>query len=263
MLEFINAKNLKLLQIITVSMFMVGIGSLYFIEFSPYLLSLTLVMYFLIFGFGVSVTFHRSMTHRSIILNPIVETIGKFIASMGGTGSPISWIMTHRAHHKYSDSEKDPHPPNKISTTLMGQYPKVETKGLTKYARSTINRILHRYYFLILAVYATIWGLFGVEYFFYGFLYPAMLTVLASNIVNKYAHSDMIFNYRRHDTSDSSHNSPIVALLTWGEGWHNTHHRYPGRASFSMSRWEIDISFYFVLLLKLLGLAEIRSSHNL
>jgi len=258
-LNYVNAKNLALLQMATISAFVTGILSFFFIEFNWSLFLLSIFMYFLTFGFGVSATFHRAVTHRSIKMHPIVEMLGKFFASMGGTGSPISWVMTHRAHHKYSDSELDPHPPHKISKTLMGQYPKVETRGLRRFAESRFNRIMHRYYFLILALYALTWSLFGIEFFFYGFLYPMMLTIFASNFVNKYAHSSFFGNYRLHETKDTSQNSPIVALLTWGEGWHNTHHKYPGRASFSMRPWEIDISFLFVQLLAKLKLAEIKS----
>jgi len=260
LLNFFNAKNLNLLQYATIIAFAMAILSFFFIEFSWNMLALSVLMYYLIFGFGVSATLHRAITHRSILFHPWIEIFGKFMAMMGGTGSVISWVMTHRAHHKYSDTEQDPHPPWKISKTLMGQYPKVETRGIRKYADSAFNRFTHRYYFLILAGYAFLWSLLGIEFFFYGFLYPALLTVIASNVVNKYAHSKfMIFNYRRHNTKDDSQNSPIVALLTWGEGWHNTHHRYPGRARFAMNRWEIDLSFYLVLLLEKFGLAKIKS----
>lgn len=256
--DLINAKNLKVLQFFTVCAFCVGIISFFFIEFNLALFLMTLFLYYLIFGFGVSNTLHRSITHRSIVFHPWVETFGKFMAMMGGTGSVISWVMTHRAHHKYSDTDLDPHPPYKISKTLMGQYPKVDTRGMRKYANSAFNRFTHRHYFFILALYAVAWSLFGVEFFFYGFLYPALLTIMASNLVNKYSHSNFIFNYRRFETKDSSQNSPIVALLTWGEGWHNTHHRYPGRARFAMTPWEIDLSFYSVILLEKLGLAKVK-----
>lgn len=258
MRNLFNARNLKLLQIATITAFVVGIISLFYIHFEWHLFFLTLFLYYLIFGFGVSNTLHRSITHRSISFHPWIETFGKFMAMMGGTGSVISWVMTHRAHHKHSDTELDPHPPHKISRTLMGQYPKVDTKGIRKYADSAFNRITHRYYFFILLLYSSAWAILGVEFFFYGFLYPALLTIMASNFVNKYSHSNFIFNYRRFETKDSSQNSPIVALLTWGEGWHNTHHKYPGRARFAIAPWEIDLSFYSVMLLEKIGLARVR-----
>jgi stearoyl-CoA desaturase (delta-9 desaturase) len=260
-LSFFNAKNLKFLQFATTIAFIAGFVSLFYIEFSLSLFLMTLFLYYLIFGFGVSNTLHRSITHRSIIFHPYIETFGKFMAMMGGTGSVISWVMTHRAHHKYSDTDRDPHPPNKISKTLMGQYPKVETRGLRRYADSSFNRFTHRYYFLILFLYACAWSILGVEFFFYGFLYPALLTIMASNLVNKYSHSNFPLNYRRFETKDTSQNSPIVALLTWGEGWHNTHHKYPGRARFAVTPWEIDLSFYSVLFLEKIGLAKVKP-HN-
>ena len=256
-----NAKNLKLLQITTITAFAVGFVSLFYIEFDWKLFILSVFLYYLIFGFGVSNTLHRSITHRSIEFHPWIETFGKFMAMMGGTGSVISWVMTHRAHHKHSDTELDPHPPHKISKTLMGQYPKVAVRGLRRYADSAFNRFTHRYYFMILFIYACCWAALGIEFFFYGFLYPALLTIMASNLVNKYSHSDFPLNYRKFETKDTSQNSPVVALLTWGEGWHNTHHRYPGRARFAMTPWEIDLSFYSVILLEKLGLAKVRP-HN-
>jgi sn-1 stearoyl-lipid 9-desaturase len=256
-----NAKNLKLLQIVTISAFATGFLSFFYVEFDWSLFLLSIFLYYLIFGFGVSNTLHRSITHRSIEFHPWVETFGKFMAMMGGTGSVISWVMTHRAHHTHSDTELDPHPPHKISSTLMGQYPKVAVRGLRRYADSAFNRITHRYYFLILFLYACCWAALGIEFFFYGFLYPALLTIMASNFVNKYSHSDFPGNYRRFETKDTSQNSPIVALLTWGEGWHNTHHRYPGRARFAMTPWEIDLSFYSVILLEKLGLAKVRPNN--
>lgn len=256
--KIISANNLNVLQSFTLIAFFIGILSFSFVEFNIILFSMTIILYYLIFGFGVSNTLHRSITHRSIEFHPWIETFGKFMAMMGGTGSVISWVMTHRAHHKHSDTELDPHPPHKISKTLMGQYPKVAVRGLRRYADSAFNRFTHRYYFMILFLYACCWAALGIEFFFYGFLYPALLTIMASNFVNKYSHSNFIFNYRRFETKDSSQNSPIVALLTWGEGWHNTHHRYPGRARFAMTPWEIDLSFYSVILLEKLGLAKVK-----
>jgi stearoyl-CoA desaturase (delta-9 desaturase) len=258
--NFINAKNLKLLKILTILAFISGFFSFFFLEFSWSMTMLTILMYYLSFGFGVSATFHRTVCHRSVIMNPWIETLGKFFAMMGGTGSTISWVMTHRAHHKYSDTDKDPHPPWKINKTLIGQYPKVGTHGLRRYADSQFNKFTHRYYFLILIGYGAMWGLIGgSEFFFYGFLYPACLTIMASNFVNKYSHSSTVwFNYRRFNTNDLSVNSPIVAILCWGEGWHNTHHRYPGRAKFSMSAWEVDFSYYLLQIFEKLKLAKIK-----
>ena len=120
MKNLFNANKLKNLQILTISAYMITIISLPLIQFSWSMVALTVFMYFLIFGFGVSLTFHRGIAHKGLTMNPIVELVGKFFASMGGTGSPISWVLIHLAHHRYSDTDKDPHSAKDILKYLVG-----------------------------------------------------------------------------------------------------------------------------------------------
>jgi len=251
-----NANKLKNLQILTLSAYIITIVSLPIIQFSWSMLLITILMYFLIFGFGVSLTFHRSITHRALTMNPIVELIGKFFASMGGTGSPISWVLIHKAHHKYSDTDRDPHSARDVLKYLIGKYPEVSAKGMRRLAQSKFNKFMHRHYYLIILSYGVVWATLGVEYFCYGFVYPMVLTMLAGHLVNWYTHSDYISNYRLHNTRDTSQNNIIIGLLTWGEGFHNTHHRYASRVSFSMRWWELDITFLFAQLLRKLRLVS-------
>jgi stearoyl-CoA desaturase (delta-9 desaturase) len=256
MKNIFNANKLKNLQVLTVSAYIVTIVSLPIIQFSWTIFALTVFMYFLIFGFGVSLTFHRSITHRALDMHPVLEMIGKFFASIGGTGSPISWVLIHKAHHKYSDTDRDPHSAKDVLKYLIGKYPTVSAKGMRKLAQSKFNKIMHRHYYLIILTYGAVWALFGFEYFCYGFVYPMVLNMVAGHLVNWYTHSDYISNYRLHDTKDTSQNNAIIGLLTWGEGFHNTHHRYAGRANFSMRWWELDVTFLFAQLLKKLRLVS-------
>ena len=253
-----NANKLKNLQILTVSVYIITIISLPVIQFSWSMLALTVFMYFLIFGFGVSLTFHRSITHRALDMHPFIELIGKFFASVGGTGSPISWVLIHRAHHKYSDTDQDPHSAKDVLKYVIGKYPTVSAKGMRKLAESKFNKFMHRHYYLVILSYGAMWATLGPDYFCYGFVYPMVLTMIAGHLVNWYTHSDYVFNYRLTNTNDTSQNNTLIGLLTWGEGFHNTHHSRPGRANFSMTLWEIDITFLFAKLLKKLNLVEIR-----
>jgi len=258
MKNLFNANKLKNLQILTVSAYLVTIVSLPFIQFSWSMFALTTFMYFLIFGFGVSMTFHRSITHRGLEMDPALEMIGKFFASMGGTGSPISWILIHKAHHKYSDTDKDPHSAKDVLKYVIGKYPKVSAKGMRKLAESKFNKFIHRHYYLVIFAYGAVWAAFGADYFFYGFVYPMVLNMVAGHLVNWYTHSNYALNYRLHDTKDTSQNNIIIGLATWGEGFHNTHHKYPGRANFSMQFWEIDVTYWFIKILEKLKLVKVR-----
>jgi stearoyl-CoA desaturase (delta-9 desaturase) len=252
-----NANKLKNLQILTVSAYIITIISLPLIQFSWSMIALTIFMYFLIFGFGVSLTFHRSITHRALDMHPILEMIGKFFASVGGTGSPISWVLIHRAHHKYSDTDQDPHSARDVLKYLIGKYPTVSAKGMRKLAESKFNKFMHRHYYLIILAYGMLWGVMGLEYFCYGFVYPMVLNMIAGHLVNWYTHSNYLLNYRLNETKDTSQNNIIIGMLTWGEGFHNTHHRYPGRANFSTRLWEIDITFAVAKLLETLKLVKL------
>ena len=256
MKNLFNANKLKNLQILTVSAYIFTIASLPLIQFSWTMVALTIFMYFVIFGFGVSLTFHRSITHKGLTMNPVVELMGKFFASMGGTGSPISWVLIHMAHHRYSDTEKDPHSAQDVLKYLIGKYPQVSAKGMRKLAQSKFNKFIHRHYYLVILTYGAVWAMLGVDYFCYGFVYPMVLTMVAGHLVNWYTHSNYNSNYRLHETRDTSQNNILIGLLTWGEGFHNTHHRYPKRANFSMRPWEIDITFIFIKILERFNLVK-------
>ena len=258
MKNIFNVNRLKNLQILTISVYILTAVSLAFVPFTWSMAALTIFMYFLIFGFGVSITLHRSITHRALTMNPVVEMLGKFFASMGGTGSPISWVLIHKAHHKYSDTDLDPHRAQDILNYLVGKYPEVSQVGLRRLAESRVNKILHRHYYLVMLAYAAVWAAPGVDFFFYGFVYPMVLTMVAGHLVNWYTHSNRWLNYRLHNIKDTSQNNIIIALLTWGEGFHKTHHKYAGRANFGIKLWECDISFLFIKLLAGVGLAKIQ-----
>ena len=256
MKNLFNNNLSKNIQILTVSAYLITIVSIPFIQFSWGMIALTTFMYFLIFGFGVSLTFHRSIAHKALDINPIVELVGKFFASMGGTGGPITWVLIHRAHHRYSDTDKDPHSARDVLKYVVGKYPKVDTRGIRKLAQSKFNKFMHRRYYLVILAYGALWATLGVEYFCYGFVYPMVLNMIAGHLINWYTHSNFPGNYRLFDTKDTSNNNIIIGLLTWGEGFHNTHHGHTKRTNFAVQSWEIDITYLFALLLRKLRLAK-------
>jgi stearoyl-CoA desaturase (delta-9 desaturase) len=258
MKNLFNANKLKNLQILTVGAYLATIISLPFIQFSWSMFALTILMYFLIFGFGVSLTLHRSVTHKAVDMHPVLELLGKFFASMGGTGSPISWVLIHKAHHKYSDTDKDPHSAKDVLKYVFGKYPNVSSKGMRKLAESSFNKFMHRHYYLVIVTYGAIWAMLGIDYFCYGFIYPMVLNMVAGHLVNWYTHSEYFSNYRLHDTKDTSQNNLLIGLVTWGEGFHNTHHKYPGRANFGVKFWEVDATYALTKVLAKLKLVKIR-----
>ena len=235
------------------------LSSFFIVEFSWYGVLTSLLMYVITIGFGVSVTFHRYITHSSFNMHPALLSAGKFFGSMAGTGSPIMWVQIHRSHHIHSDKDGDPHPPKHIMRTLSGSYPDVDRHGLRKFAGDKVSIFLHRNYFMVLYAYAIAWLVFGgLDMLFYGFLYPVILAISFSNILNVMAHTRAT-GYRPFQTSDNSVNNPLMALLVFGEGWHNNHHRFPGNANFCQKWWEVDIGYGII---KFFSLFRLTSSKN-
>lgn len=231
--------------------------------FSLPLFGLTLLTYFIMICFGISITYHRALTHKALVMHPIVEKFGVLVASLAGTGSPIMWVLTHRQHHRYSDKPGDPHPPNGVPRTFFGIYPRVETSGIRDVASKKFNRFLHRYYFAVVAG----WGLllfvlFGPVIFFYVFVLTTLFNVAISNALNWFGHKAGNFSYRNYNLRDQSQNNVIMATLAFGEGWHNNHHRFPGSAKFGVKRSEIDISYLVIKGLSALGLAHSIKIHK-
>lgn len=227
------------------------------VGFSWPLFILTLVTYSIMICFGISITYHRALTHKALVMKPFLEKIGVFVASMAGTGSPIMWVMTHRMHHRYSDQDLDPHPPSKVWKTFFGNYSRVDTKGMRDIARNEFNRFLHKYYFAVVATYGlTILAVFGFEVFMYMFVYTTLANIAISNTLNWYGHKQGLIGYRNFNLKDTSSNNPIMAVLAFGEGWHNNHHRYPGSANFGVKPKEFDFSYRIILLLQKLNLVR-------
>jgi len=207
--------------------------------------------YFLTGCLGVTITFHRLLSHRSFSMPKSMEYIFSFLGAMGGTGSTIGWIAVHNAHHKHSDTDHDPHNPHIIGASmLLSKYRYIfnlrDAKSLIK---DKFHMFLHRYYYIIMIIWAGLLCLINIKLFLFCFIVPAFLQIWASNISN---YANHLVGYRNYNTSDNSQNTWWVSVITWGEGWHNNHHAEPWMYTFQRRWWEIDISGYVTYLICIL-----------
>jgi fatty-acid desaturase len=213
--------------------------------------------YFLYGCLGIVVTFHRLLTHQSYETYPIISKILSFLGCMGTTGSPIAWAAIHVNHHLSSDKETDPHSPKHKGLSIFSlNYEKHINKNTKWRIRKLITnpyyQFLHRYYFLLLASWSIVLVVIGgVEFALYFHWIPAIITIVMSNIVNYVGHMPtLIGSYRRYNLPDQSVNNWVWAIPSWGESWHNTHHRYPKKFNLREQWWEIDISGSIINLIK-------------
>jgi len=212
----------------------------------------SIVVYFLTGCLGITITYHRYLTHKSFSMPKWCEYLFSFFGAMGGTGSTIGWVAVHKIHHKHSDKLGDPHSPHMLGWRIFVsaytyEFRPVDVRRLLK---DRYHLFLHRYYYLIFLLWGSLLFLIDWRIGFFAFVVPATLQIWASNISNWGNHKNGYTNFK---TNDDSKNTWWISALTWGEGWHNNHHARPGSFTFQYKWWEFDISAYTINLICLLS----------
>lgn len=208
-------------------------------------------VYFLMGCVGMSVGYHRLLSHRSFKTLKIVEYFTSLCGVVGLVGSPISWVAVHREHHNFTDTDQDPHSPHKKGF-VFAHFLSMSYKPKLIYARRLIKDpvqiFFHKHYFGINLAYGALLYFFVQPFaVVYLWLAPAAILWHGGSSINSFCH---MFGYRNFQIRNSARNNPVFALLTWGEGWHNNHHRYPVRSSYQVKWWELDIGGMVAWLLK-------------
>lgn len=255
-LNLIKGNNARTLLVFNALIFLAVLLSPLWVTATPGWLFGTLVAYFCMICLGVSITYHRALTHKAVKFHPFVEMLFATFASLSGTGSPVMWVLTHRQHHRFSDKPGDPHPPESVWKTFLGAYPRVSALGIKDIIRNRYYAFIHRYYFGVIGAVLLAVGLVSLQALFFLLVLPIFISISVSNLLNWYGHTKGAIGYRNFNLSDRSQNNAVCGMLIFGEGWHNNHHRYPGSARFGLRKWELDASYGVIKVLEFLGLAS-------
>jgi stearoyl-CoA desaturase (delta-9 desaturase) len=232
-------------------------------------LTVCLILY-LLSGIGVTMGYHRLLTHRSFQTPKAVEYILSVLGSLANQGGPLQWVATHRIHHAHSDHEGDPHSPRDGGwwahvLWLMPFHPVLDDRRrflryVPDLARDPVHRVLEGWHVLLPLLLAGLlfalgqaWGSVGLSWLLWGIFVRTALLYHATYLVNSATH---MWGYRSHPTRDHSTNLWWVALLSLGEGWHNNHHAFPRSAQHGLRWWELDVTYLLIRSLGLLGLAK-------
>ncbi|MDR3521351.1 MAG: acyl-CoA desaturase [Acidocella sp.] len=197
------------------------------------------LVYFLMSCLGLTVTYHRFLTHRAFRMKKWKEYLFCSLGAFGCTGSPIGWVMVHRLHHLNADKPGDPHSPSLRNFEILAGRLDVSFNKWTmrRMLKEPFHRILHEYYFLWLLAAALLLLAISPMVLLFGLLVPAGILLNVSSLSNYLNHK---IGYRNFDTDDDSTNNAFIALLAWGEGWHNNHHRNPRAWNLQTRWWELD-----------------------
>lgn len=223
------------------------IYGIFFFSLSAWLV--VFFVYFLTGCIGVSITYHRFLSHRSFHSPRWFEILGTLLASYGLVGSSLAWVNNHRSHHRHVDKIGDPHSPT-VYGALKVQWLSMFTseksfRYIRQYLKDNFHLITHKYYFyihlvlLILLILTVGWYVTAMIY-----LAPAAVLWNAGSLINTVCH--LRYGYRNHNLPDNSSNNIFLGYFVWGEGWHNNHHHSPANSKFGQKWWEFDISYYIL-----------------
>ncbi len=220
--------------------------------------ALMLALYVLT-GLGITVGFHRMLTHRSFEARSSVRALLLALGSMAVQGPAIDWASNHIKHHAKTETDEDPHTPLKgffhahVGWLYTGNAaePAIYGRWLLKDRMVVFfSRTFLLWVGLGLAIPYAIGGWQG---FVWGGLVRIFLLNHVTWSVNSVCH---VFGSRAYETPDRSTNQWLVGLLAFGEGWHNNHHAFPRSAFHGLKWWQVDLSAYSIRLMERLGLVS-------
>lgn len=211
---------------------------------------LVLLVYFITGCFGMTMTYHRLLSHNSWNAPKWFKYFGSMAGVYGLTGSPIAWVAVHREHHRHVDTEKDPHSPEHqgfFKVQWLSMFDQVNLRYASHLLRDKFQLFLHKNYFIIHVSIFVFWMLIDPMLALACYTVPAMLLWNMGSFVNSLNHR---IGYKNYESTDSSKNLIFTGLLVWGEGWHNNHHAKPQNSTFKKNWWELDIGGTLIKLLE-------------
>ncbi len=254
----INWKNVAIIT----SFHLLAIPVLF--TFSWQNLAALLIGNWIVGSLGVGLGWHRLLTHRSFKAPKWLEYLLTTLGTMSIQDSPDKWVATHRIHHAFTETEKDPHSTRpgfwwaQIGWIVWGTAQDHDTATLQRYVPDLLKDkgqiLISRFYYVPIIVSAFIlfaiggwtmvaWGVFG----------RVVVGWHTTWFVNSLSH---IYGSKPHETGDDSTNNWFVALLTFGEGWHNNHHAFPTSARHGLQWYQFDMNWIAIRIFEKLGWAE-------
>jgi stearoyl-CoA desaturase (Delta-9 desaturase) len=229
---------------------------------------------YLVRMFAITAFYHRYFSHRAYKAGRFWQFLFALLGNASAQRGPLWWAAHHRHHHRYADQEEDVHSPvrdgfwwsHMIWLTTQANFP-TRKKYVQDWAKFPELAWINRFdtvvpLLLALSLYtAGEWlafqaphlGTNGPQMLIWGFFVSTVVLFHGTCTINSLDH---MMGTRRYETTDTSRNNPVLALITLGEGWHNNHHYYAVSARQGFFWWQIDITYYVLVLLSWLGIVR-------
>ena len=237
-----------------------AIAALFMFTWKAFLVSM--LLWWVAGSLGIGMGYHRLLTHRGFKTYKWVEYFLTVCATLALEGGPFFWVATHRVHHQNTDVEGDPHSPHDggfwahMGWIITGRVLHNRNAALSPYVpdlrKDKFHTFISKWHWVpitTLGVLLLVLG--GWSMLMWGIFFRTVVGLHATWLVNSATH---MWGSQRFLTGDSSKNSFWVAMLTFGEGWHNNHHAHPQAARHGLAWYEVDLNWYGLCALRALGL---------
>ena len=247
--------------------------AVFWVGVSPVAVLVALALYALRM-FAITGFYHRYFSHRTFRTSRVVQFLAALVGAASVQRGPLWWAAHHRNHHRHTETTLDPHSPrvhgfwrSHMGWFLTREGFRTDWSRIPDLAKYPELRWLDRYDTLVPVLLAV--GLYGLgallervapglgttggQMLVWGFFVSTTVLFHATVTINSLAHR---YGSRRFETGDDSRNNLWLALLTFGEGWHNNHHFFPGTARQGFRWWEIDLTWYGLRAMALFGLVR-------
>ncbi|NNE66132.1 MAG: acyl-CoA desaturase [Pyrinomonadaceae bacterium] len=224
-------------------------------------LLVAVVIWWIAGSLGIGLGYHRLLTHKGFKAPRWVENTLAVFGALAVQAGPLAWVTTHRIHHAFTETDKDPHSPrggviwSHIGWILRGDAQMHNPEYHERYSPDLVKNPflvkLDKYYWVPSAIVGiALFAFGGIGMVLWGIAVRTVWGWHATWLVNSATH---LWGTQRFNTGDDSRNNGLIAFLSWGEGWHNNHHAYPRSARHGLKWYEFDFNWIQIWALDKLG----------
>ncbi|MGI8640408.1 MAG: acyl-CoA desaturase [Pyrinomonadaceae bacterium] len=215
-------------------------------------------------SWGIGMGYHRLLTHRGFKAPKFVEYFLTFCGTLGLQSGAVNWVTTHRIHHAFTETDKDPHTPRDgtfwahvgwiFQGTAQNQTEETQLRYAPDLVKDKVHVFMSNYYWVTPIIAAVIlYAIGGFPMVLWGIFLRQVIGWHSTWLVNSATH---LWGSRRFETRDDSRNNGLIAAVTFGEGWHNNHHAHPRSAKHGLTWYEFDVNWLQIKFLEKLGLVS-------
>jgi stearoyl-CoA desaturase (delta-9 desaturase) len=245
-----SANTISIVQLIAGIVSIIG---LFYVDLTFVNILIAILSFYVYSILGISITLHRYYTHKSFeFAHPLLKWLFTLFAILAGRGSPLGWTYVHRLHHKFADTDNDPHSPTLLGFKLFGFKHIEDHSGemkifLVKDLMNEEQIFINKYYYGIILLFLLMISLIDIQLIYFVWILPVMIVQMSQNSFNYFAH---MHGYRNHETKDDSTNNVFLWPLIMGDAWHNNHHKNQKSFDTKEKWWEFDPAAQLIRIIK-------------